>query len=149
MKIILSILLMLFGCIGQSDDCKCQKASDEVTTHWGQDSIIVDGEQTTRVLQGRILHASGAPLPEALVEVFEAPEGGLMAGRSDSSEQEKQRRIAACLTGEDGEVCFSELPSGKYELRCSKSGFNTYRALVDVNPKNAPDSFSIPLDVSK
>jgi hypothetical protein len=53
------------------------------------------------------------------------------------------------LTGEDGEFCFSGLPAGKYELRGSKSGFDTYRMLADVNPQNAPDGFDVELDESK
>jgi hypothetical protein len=58
-------------------------------------------------------------LAGALVEVYDKPEGLLLCWKEREAIKSKQRKIAACVTGNDGEFCFDKIPADKYELRCS------------------------------
>jgi hypothetical protein len=92
-----------------------------------------------RELRGRVVvFATGKPLAGALVEVFTHPEY-LLSNDSCARGKPEQRRIAACLTGNDGKFCFHfrRLRSGKYELRSSSSdtytGWNASQVYVIVD----------------
>jgi hypothetical protein len=88
-------------------------------------------------LRGRVVvSGTGKPLAGTLVEVFTHPEY-LLSNDSYARGKPEQRRVAACLTGNDGRFCFRDVPSGKYELRSSSSdtytGWNASQVYVIVD----------------
>jgi hypothetical protein len=88
-----------------------------------------------------------------LVEVYDKPEGLLLGWKEREARKNKQRKIAACLTSNDGEFCFDKIPSGKYELRCSKPAeWNCTSVYVIVDSKQRISSTSqilVPLHISQ
>ena len=81
--------------------------------------------------------SSNEPLAGVLVEVYDKAEILLMEMEDREAARAYQYRLAARLTGADGEFCFPEIPPGKYELRCSKPGeWESTSAYVIVAPGN-------------
>ena len=106
-----------------SDDCRCVPTALNETTHWGGNrGIVVQETKSYPSMRGVVLDQSGSEMNNILVEVFDHPEGLLLPYPRNKEAERKQRRIAACKTGEAGRFCFVGLPSGKYELRCSIQG---------------------------
>jgi hypothetical protein len=68
--------------------------------------------------RGIVKALDGSPLEGVLVEVFDHPEVALKGG---PRAQGVQHRLSACMTDETGTYEL-KLPSGKYEIRFSKSG---------------------------
>jgi hypothetical protein len=118
--------------------CKCSPAAASDQTNWGNGNVIIKKEQLFKSLRGTIIAAGDLkPLAGVLVEVYDKPEGLLMDFRERESRKAKQRRIAACITGADGQFCFDNIPFGKYELRSSKPiEWNPTSVYVVVDPKN-------------
>ena len=88
-----------------------------------------------------VLDAADQGVIEALVEVFTHPEHLFIKDYRESKRAEaKQRRVAACKVGINGEFCFSDLPAGKYELRISREGFKVACISLMIAPKNRKSS---------
>jgi protocatechuate 3,4-dioxygenase beta subunit len=133
LKIALSFVLLGFAGSSVLGDCKCGRPLEGETTHWGgNESIELEQKSTLKMVQGRVEYG-GRPLRGALVEVF-ASEGRIPIGNDEKSEQ---KRLATCKTAEDGEFCFKNLPSGRYEIRSSMdTGWDVTRVVVTVDTKN-------------
>lgn len=104
--------------------CKCLPAAPDATTSWGQENVIIKNEDVVNSLKGEVLvDGSGDGLRGGvLVEVYDKSEALLMDAMEREARKPNQRRVAACVTGTNGEFCFPGIPPGKYELRCSKPG---------------------------
>ncbi len=131
--------------------CPCRKATADEKTRWGW---IVDrtvDEGSVRALSGRVVDANGGALADALVEVFDRPEIWLAEDSYQNSG--RQKRLAACVTGEKGEFCFAGLPSAKYELRASgPPGFDPMHVILTLAPKDRQSkkgSLDVTLHVSQ
>jgi hypothetical protein len=115
-------------------ECKCHRSQKDDATRQGANMFVVQQEEKPyRELTGRVeLHAD-TPIEDVLVEVFDQPEYLL---REWSSEAPKQKRLAVCVTAEDGKFCFRHLAPGKYELRASlNGGWNITHVYVVVDKK--------------
>ena len=135
-RIALLLLAVLSLNFSKTEKCRCRPASAEETTSLGQQNVIVKNEGVVQSLQGSVVVASQRPLEGVLVEVYDKPEGLLMDWKEREIRKPGQRRVAACVTGADGKFCFSKIPPGKYELRCSKSAeWNATSVYVVVDPK--------------
>jgi protocatechuate 3,4-dioxygenase beta subunit len=100
--------------------------------------VIIKQDDPVESLRGRlIVPANGRPLEGVLVEVFDKPEGLLLDWRQREALKAQQFRIAACITGPDGEFHFKNIPPGNYELRSSKPiEWNSTSIYVVVDPQN-------------
>jgi hypothetical protein len=81
-----------------------------------------------------IYSPTGEPLDGILVEVFDNPEALLEVGADLMSLERKQKRVAACKTGNDGRFSFDFIPPGKYEVRYSAQGFETKPVFITLKP---------------
>jgi protocatechuate 3,4-dioxygenase beta subunit len=151
------VILFILSCLGgfwQKEDCKCPPPSPGVKTSWGQENVIIKREEPFKFLHGKITGSSdGKPLAEVLVEVYDKPEGLLLGWKEREARKSKQRKIAACVTGKDGEFCFGKIPAGKYELRCSKPvEWNCTSVYVVVAPgerKSLASQIIVPMQISQ
>lgn len=151
-----AMLLVLFSWAihSQKEKCRCVPASTEQKTSWGQQNVIIKPDEVLKSLRGKVVVAANdQPLAGALVEVYDRPEGLLMDWKEREVRKAQQRRIAACVTGADGQFCFSKVPAGKYELRSSKPGeWNSTSAYVIVAPEDPHSTSSkviVPMHVSQ
>jgi protocatechuate 3,4-dioxygenase beta subunit len=121
-KITLTLLLLAVFSLGsEKKKCGCVPAAPEVTTRWGNQNVIIKNEGVVQSLRGKVVgSASHRAMEGVLVEVYDKPEGLLMDWKEREERKRDQRRVAACVTGANGEFCFTGIPPGKYELRCSK-----------------------------
>jgi len=136
----LFVIIFILSCpVGffQKEECKCSQPPPGAKTSWGQENVIIKQDQPLKFLHGKIIVSSGEkPLAGALVEVYDKPEALLLGWKEREARKDEQRKIAACVTGEDGEFCFDKMPAGKYELRCSKPvEWNCTSIYVVVDPK--------------
>jgi hypothetical protein len=91
---------------------------ENAVTFHGNEDIVISIAHAMRSPQGVVKVPGGSPLGGVLVEVFDHPEVVLKNG---PPAQGLQHRLAACITDETGSFDL-KLPSGKYEIRFSKSG---------------------------
>jgi Carboxypeptidase regulatory-like domain len=115
-------------------DCKCHHPQKGDATRQGANvSVVQQEENPYRELSGRVELHEDTPIEDVLVEVFDQPEYLLREGPSEAP---KQKKLAACVTAEDGKFCFRHLPPGKYELRASiNGGWNITHVYVVVDKK--------------
>jgi hypothetical protein len=141
MKVIVALLIVILSGASASShkgNCKCSPASSSDQTSWGHQNVIIKKEEVFKSLRGKVVTGSdGKPLGGVLVEVYDKPEGLLLDWREREARKAQQRRIAACVTGADGQFCFVNIPAGKYELRSSKrSGWDPTSLYVAVAPRD-------------
>jgi len=88
-------------------------------------------------------------MKDVLVEVFTHPEYLLSEDPLEEREKIHQVRIAACITGANGEFCFRSLPAGTYEIRSSISGgVDITRIYITVDPKHGKSKkVEVPMQV--
>jgi Prealbumin-like fold domain len=152
----LFVIIFILSCLGslfQKEACKCSQPPPEAKTSWGHEDVIIKQDQPLRFLHGKIVvRHDEKPLAGVLVEVYDKPEALLLGWKEREDRKGKQRKIAACLTGEDGEFCFDKIPAGEYELRCSKPiEWNCASVYVIVDPKQRNSLVSqivVPLYIS-
>lgn len=118
-------------------DCKCSRLDKGETTHWGGNQmVVVVEEKNHRKMQRTIEMYDSRPVKNALVEIFDHPEYLLGQSSSSMRDHPEQKRLAACRTRADGNFCFRDLPSGKYELRSSiSSGWDVTHVYVVLDSK--------------
>lgn len=153
MKVFVAVLVLACMANSQQGKCHCEKVSKSETTHWGSQKVVLGGETTVREIHGQVLDSIDHPMTGALVEVFNDPDVLLMKSGPDRQERERnQARIAACNTAQDGRFCFARLRPGRYELRCSKRGYDAPQMIVVVGSKNHRGStkdITVTLSVSR
>ena len=96
--------------------------------------IVKIEEIETAELKGLIVDPDKKPMPESVIEVYEAKEDG--------------RLIATYKTGGDGKFCIKNLPTGKYLIKAgySRFGFNCTDIEVQIKGKTKR-LVKIPLEV--
>ena len=126
------------------EKCKCSPPGADETTHWGgNQAIVIKESKIYSSFRGVVQDATGKPFLNVLVEVFDHPDHLLLEHPLNEKEKAKQRRIAACKTGDDGKFCFVKIPKGKYEIRTSiDSGWNVTHVWVRLNPSHRRSGIS-------
>jgi hypothetical protein len=149
-KLLTSLLLVL--CLSgtrAAKDCSCRKAQKGERTYWGWIIDSPDDAGVVKRIRGKVENHGGEPVADVLVEIFDHPE--VRTGEDLPASRKKQRRVAACKTGADGEFCFAGIQAGKYEVRCSKPVFDTSSVMVTLAPnlKGASgDGLKVLMDIS-
>jgi hypothetical protein len=136
-----SLLIVLIASTITPAQCGCIPSPTRDTTRWGGNELLTYVEpKIYKSLQGIARNINGRPLSGVLVEVFDQPEWI----RQELSESPvEQQRIAACITRRNGRFCFSNIPSGNYELRLSKDGaWNVTHIYIVVDTRSRESSES-------
>jgi hypothetical protein len=155
MKIRTTLLVfLLLATYPQREKCKCLPPSPDQKTSWGQQNVVVKEDRILKSLRGKVVIATNQqPLAGVLVEVYDRPEGLLMDWKEREARKTQQHRIAACVTGVDGEFCFPKVPAGKYELRCSKpidwNSTSVYLIVAPGDPHSTKEKVVVPMQVSQ
>ena len=134
MSFVTLLVLMWISSSPQQSTPACKLAKDAETTYWGHERVLLSGEAKVNSIQGKIFEPNDDPMADALVEVFDHP--GVAHQTLDAEiRAKKQRRVAACKTGQDGRFRFRGIPPGKYEVRVSKIGFDPTSAIVAMKAR--------------
>ena len=139
MNLILASILFIsagLGSPGPQLSCTCTPAAADDLTRWGgNELVIVKEKKVYKELSGTVSYGTGHTVKDALVEVYTDPEYLLLEYPESQKAKKKQRRMAACVTGEDGKFCFGFIEPGKYEVRVSLDpGVNVTHIYVEVDP---------------
>jgi hypothetical protein len=128
----------------------CTQAPELSCTHWGHMAGYIDDRtKPIKAIRGKIQSEwENQPIDDVLVEIYKFED-------EDPSQPGWQmqidchHRLAACITSEKGLFAF-ELPSGIYEVRASKRGWNTVSVIraVDVRKGKNGDT-DIELSIAK
>jgi len=130
---LLFLLLSFSPASHQAGQCSCGPVPAEESTRWGNDNITLSTVSRVRVLRGVIIVGSDDLMANALVEVFTDPDVIKLAYSSEvEARRAKQRRVAACFTDSHGRFCLTQLPLGRYELRCSAKNFQAVSQTIKV-----------------
>ena len=116
---------------------KCKQAGDEDRPRGG--NFVLAGEGKFKAIYGIVLSKdeSGTfePIGDVVVELYSYSGG---ANQEDVSKAvREQKRVAACLTGGDGEYSFSGLKPGRYLLRAGSRMSDKYdevHAIMTLDP---------------
>lgn len=100
------------------DQSVCPRERQHLATFHGNEDIVISIAHAKRSPRGVIKAQDGSLVSGVLVEVFDHPEVVL---RDGTRAQGLQNRLGACMTDETASFDV-KLPSGKYEIRFSKSG---------------------------
>ena len=139
----LLIILIFLALPIETTKCQCQKAEDD-TPALGTLFVSMNGGRVKN-LQGVILSPDGKVMKDAIVEVFEnrsKAEDENISG-AEVSQSSGLKRKAACLTAENGEFCFTNLPPGRYLLRAghrSDGQFSAVYVVVTLDPHGKSSS---------
>jgi hypothetical protein len=128
------ILALVFLPAGhQAKRCACPPVPTQEQTRWGNDNITLSTVIAVRVLRGAVTIGADEPMVNALVEILNHPDVILLPySLARESRRRNQRRIAACFTDGQGRFCLPKLPPGRYELRCSATGFHALSQTIKV-----------------
>jgi hypothetical protein len=131
-------------------ECRCAPAADDDVTRWGGNEVVVGkAEKSYKRLSGEVTYGTTESASGALVELYTHPEHLFLKYPENVKKRKRQRRVAACVTGEDGRYCLGFIEAGKYELRVSKGpGFNVTQMYVEVDPlgvESAEEEFDLVL----
>ena len=142
---IFAILMLLIPLAAPlpSSKCQCRKVKDE-TPVLGTVFVAMNGGRV-RKLQGVVLYPNGDIMKDAIVEVFEnrSKADDENISPAEVSLSTNRKRKAACMTGEDGRFCFSNLPPGRYLLRVGHRNdgqFSAIRVVVTLDPRGRNSS---------
>jgi hypothetical protein len=114
----------------QGQSRHCTKVPVATQTRWGGNQRIeIDlRDKPVRTVRGNI-EGPGEGTLSTLVQVFPRQPSDPLYRPAD---QENERPVAACVTGDDGFFAFS-LPTGEYELRMSQNnGIDVTSVFVKV-----------------
>ena len=111
----------------------CRKAKSDDVPH-GANELIQLTDQSVSTIRGEVSGPGDGAAKDIVVEIYSYAGG-------DSNEGVKnalaQKRIAACITGEDGEFSFPHIKHGKYLLRAGareSRGINETYIILVVDP---------------
>jgi hypothetical protein len=130
------ISLILVSLLSGSSQCDCKKVPTNEISHGANEFILLSELKVNRIA-GRTLLPDGEAVNEAIVEVFNYSSSSTDYKDVDSALRNKRR--AACMTGENGAFCFNKLPPGRYLLRAGtrkSAGINQIHAIITVLPNN-------------
>ena len=131
----LAILLRAALCLGFlglfiAADAECKKAQKDDLPH-GANLLIEYSEKKTDRLFGTVYYPNETLAADTVVEVYR------LLSKQDPVNIGQQNRIAACVTGKDGQFSFDELPPGQYLLLVGtrkEAGINEIRVPVVLKP---------------
>lgn len=111
---LLSLFLILTSVISfpAKSDCPCRPALESDHPH-GANETIEYSVGTVKRIQGRVTLPNGEPVSEAVVEVYEYRGNA----RNKFPFEMAETRKTACLSDENGNFCFADLPPGWYVLK--------------------------------
>lgn len=117
----------------QKTSCECNIVQNSETTYWGHtiggiNKKIIPFQSK---IVGCVKYNVGEPADDALIEVYTHPE--IMNNLTIRIDNITQKRIAACKTNKDGSFCIKNIPNGKYELRCSRDGYEVTSYIIRFN----------------
>jgi hypothetical protein len=99
--------------------------------------VVFKETATYEAVRGVVLIGDD-PASDVLIEIFNEPDYLLFGYPKHQELQKRQRRIAACKTGDDGRFCFPNVSKGKYEIRASiDSGFDVTHVWVQIDPQSS------------
>jgi hypothetical protein len=126
------ILVCIAGFI-QVSAAQCRKARGDEVPH-GANMFVQMSNRTVPNIRGKISFPDGDPLKDVVVEIFRYAGG---EGYADIQKALLQKRIAACVTLDDGTFSFRGLRPGMYLLRAGTSyaqGMNESHIIVLLKP---------------
>jgi hypothetical protein len=130
-------------------DCPCNPASETDKTEWGWMSSLNIEDACGSIIKGVVNNIAHKPMPDVLVEIYDHPEIIAKVSYHDRVRSTTlQHRVAACRTDDRGRFCFDKLPPGKYEMRCSKAGYNAECFITLEIVEKSTDIIEIPLTLS-
>ena len=131
-------LQLIFFSVSPAQSLKngCKSVSDNQITFWGKQNIILKEAAAFKSVRGKVIGATKA-LAGVLIEIYDNPDGLLMAPSEREARKAKQTRIEACVTGSKGEFYFPNLRPGAYEFRFSKAAeWDSTSIYLVVNPND-------------
>lgn len=127
------------GATGEKlSDYKCKEAKDKDRPRGGE--FVLAGEGTVGAIVGTALSRdkkadNWGPLGEVVVELYNYSGG---ANREEVTKAvREQKRVAACLTGDDGKFSLSGLKPGRYLFRAGSLTSDKYdevHAILTLDP---------------
>lgn len=117
----------------------CRKAKSDDVPH-GANVLIRLDDQAVSAIRGEVSGPDQWPAGDIVVEIF-AYAGG--DSYQDIKNTVAQRRIAACITGEDGKFSFPHIKGGKYLLRAGtrdNRGIDETHIILIVDPHLKKDN---------
>jgi hypothetical protein len=120
------------------DKYKCKQAGDEDRPRGG--NFVLAGEGRFKAIYGTVLSRKGRdgkfkPLGDVVVELY-SYSGGANQEEVGKAVRE-QKRVAACMTGGDGEFSLPGLKPGRYLLRAGSRVSDEYDdvyAILTIDP---------------
>ena len=123
--------------------CQCINAKRTETTNWGHIANGYIERSTYRRIEGVVVDYSDEPMDGVLIEVYDHPEFNPALQRDGAGGKGEQRRISGCKTRPDGKFCFRGIGPGKYDLRASKTNFNSTSIMLTIRQKGRGTSKNI------
>jgi hypothetical protein len=98
------ISLILVSLLSGSSQCNCKAVPADETSH-GANEFVLFAELEVNRIAGKALLPNEEPINEAIVEVFNYSSSSTDYKDVDAALRNKRR--AACMTGENGAFCFT------------------------------------------
>jgi len=127
------VLILTIGFL-QLAGAQCKKPSDKDTPHGANEFILIDEGVVGRV-HGTV-EAHGDYAKDIVVELYSY--SGSDSYQDVSKVLRLQKRVAACLTGDDGRFSFARLKPGRYLLRAGtreQDQYNEIYAILRLDPR--------------
>lgn len=139
------LIVLCLICLLTAPARPCKKARAEEVPH-GANEIVVFTEQTVPRLEGIVVLPNAEPVRDAVVEVYRYD------GTADGTKTflSHAKRIAACLTSENGRFAFKRLRPGRYLLRAGtveSAGINELQAIFRVTGRGTTHKIEMRLSM--
>lgn len=121
MNIQIFCLLILFTHWISQDYCKCLPVPVNTKAVLGRDQATITEKKPIKAIRGTIVaDGTGEKLAGVIVELLsDTKESREMRRNQKPGFTQNQATVAICQTNKEGNFCFKNIPSGRYELRCS------------------------------
>jgi len=132
------ILTLLLGTAADTKEkCRCKEVLPGEKAEWSFETIQIRVKESVKRISGTVRDATGAVIPDALVEIYPASEAMDMERKSKIEMRPSPLRIAACKTDNDGGYCFVNTKSGKYTVSVTAGrGFCKTEIVVNLRIGN-------------
>ena len=132
------ILTLLLGTAADTKEkCPCKEVLPGEKAEWSFETIQIQVKEPVKRISGTVRDATGAVIPNALVEIYTASETMDMERKSKIEMSPSPLRIAACKTDKDGGYCFVNTKSGNYTVSVTAGqGFCKTEIVVNLRIGN-------------